>query len=93
MFQKTKIRVGIVEKKRMFRERLADIIGSQTDMVVVFLTSVPDARSNPADVILLQWEISYSPLFRKQNEGTTKPKILVFNADLQRKRAFMPTFL
>lgn len=85
MLQKDKIRVGIVERNHVFRERLAGIIRSQNDMVVAFSISEFDGQLNPADIILLQWEASYSPLFQQQNNAGIKPKGLVFNADVKRQ--------
>ena len=41
MIEKNKIRVGIIEKNRLLRERLIEIIKSQKDMVVAFSISEP----------------------------------------------------
>jgi hypothetical protein len=54
MSPRNKIRIGIFERNHVFRERLAEIISSQKDMVVAFSTSVSDDQSNPVDVILLE---------------------------------------
>jgi DNA-binding NarL/FixJ family response regulator len=83
MTQTKKTSVGIIERNHVFRESLTALIRSQKDMVVAFATSGLEDRLDPADVILLQWETSGNFRFCRQWNFETKPKIVVFNADLK----------
>jgi DNA-binding NarL/FixJ family response regulator len=82
MTQTKRISVGIIERNRFFRESLTTIIRAQKDMVVVFSTSRQEDRLDPADVILLEWEISGNFQLYQQGNSGTKPRIVAFNADL-----------
>ncbi len=82
MARKEKIKVGVIERNHVLRERLSEIIGAYKDMVVVFEASTPDDASVASvDVILLQWEFSSSPLQIQQANAFNNPKLLVINAD------------
>lgn len=83
MISKNKIKIGIIERNQVFRERLAEIIRLQKDMTVAFSIPVSEDHVKPADVILLEWRSSNDFLLRQKGNGDTNAKILVFDADLQ----------
>ncbi len=81
MAKRSKIKVGVVERNRLLRERLTAIIRSQRDMIVAFSTSTIDHQSSMADVILLQQEIPDSSLQIQKTSSEDNSKLLLVNAD------------
>lgn len=79
-----KIRVGIIEKNIVIRERFVEIINSEEDMVSIYLALVPNDLVSSVDVVLIGWEISAKLMHRQWRDAYSNFRILVFDADPQR---------
>jgi DNA-binding NarL/FixJ family response regulator len=77
MYEERSIRIGIIESNRLFREYLADIINSETDMAVTFtIAAFKQAIAlKPADVVLLHWDLI------PDDRAFQRSKLIVIDAD------------
>jgi two-component system nitrate/nitrite response regulator NarL len=82
---KPKLKVGIVENKRILRERLTRTISAQKDMVALFsLASFePVELLKQASIVLTQMQYINAATAHELRQIKKPPKIILMNADSQ----------